>query len=277
MPTKFERDRPAQYIYILTLTVLSRSKNPEDFMGLSWKSIGKVFSAPFDIGKNVIDQFTGKAYQDSLNKQNEYNLQMWNMQNAYNTPSAQLQRYRDAGLNPNLIYGSGSASAGNATSAPKSEQLTHQNSFNDLLGLFSTIVGLSQGEKRIKLDETKESLDWMKFSSQLAHQRDVLEMEKKRFFLDSLLKQAQYNNTLEMMRGHKIKNDVVSKTGMNPGLFSTIWSVLFPSHNPGQVGSAVNSLPSSMLRLPGETWDLYQSTISPRYMYHSDGGYWREY
>jgi hypothetical protein len=29
----------------------------------------------------------------------------WNNQNAYNSPAAQMQRYKDAGLNPNLIYG----------------------------------------------------------------------------------------------------------------------------------------------------------------------------
>lgn len=31
----------------------------------------------------------------------------WNMQNEYNSPSAQMQRFRDANLNPNLIYGQG--------------------------------------------------------------------------------------------------------------------------------------------------------------------------
>lgn len=36
------------------------------------------------------------------------NLEMWNTQNAYNAPSAQIQRLEEAGLNPNLIYGHGS-------------------------------------------------------------------------------------------------------------------------------------------------------------------------
>ena len=31
--------------------------------------------------------------------------EMWNANNAYNHPAAVMQRYRDAGLNPNLIYG----------------------------------------------------------------------------------------------------------------------------------------------------------------------------
>lgn len=34
-------------------------------------------------------------------------VEMWNLQNAYNTPSAQMSRLRQAGLNPNLVYGSG--------------------------------------------------------------------------------------------------------------------------------------------------------------------------
>lgn len=48
-----------------------------------------------------------------------FEQQMWEQQNAYNSPTAQMQRYSDAGLNPNLIYGTGSVSAGNATTTPR--------------------------------------------------------------------------------------------------------------------------------------------------------------
>lgn len=41
------------------------------------------------------------AYQRSL--------QTWNMQNEYNSPQAQMQRFKAAGLNPHLIYGQGTA------------------------------------------------------------------------------------------------------------------------------------------------------------------------
>ncbi len=34
-------------------------------------------------------------------------VEMWNMQNQYNSPTAQMSRLRQAGLNPNLVYGSG--------------------------------------------------------------------------------------------------------------------------------------------------------------------------
>lgn len=58
-------------------------------------------------------------------KNNEFNERMWHMQNEYNTPSAQMQRYREAGLNPNLIYGS--TSNGNASSAPVATPVSVEN------------------------------------------------------------------------------------------------------------------------------------------------------
>lgn len=55
-------------------------------------------------------QMTDYLYSLDLeqwNRQNAHNLEMWNLQNQYNSPAAQMQRYKDAGLNPNLIYGQG--------------------------------------------------------------------------------------------------------------------------------------------------------------------------
>lgn len=49
----------------------------------------------------------------------ERNLEQWNLQNEYNSPASQIQRYQEAGLNPALIYGTGSASAGNASASPQ--------------------------------------------------------------------------------------------------------------------------------------------------------------
>jgi hypothetical protein len=39
------------------------------------------------------------------------NIRFWNMQNQYNHPLAQMKRLQEAGLNPNLIYGSSVAGA----------------------------------------------------------------------------------------------------------------------------------------------------------------------
>lgn len=49
------------------------------------------------------------------------NVDMWHMQNAYNLPSAQMERLRAAGLNPNLVYGNGSVTGNTVGSAPQME------------------------------------------------------------------------------------------------------------------------------------------------------------
>ena len=41
----------------------------------------------------------------ALKRQQDYNTQMWNQTNQYNSPQMQMQRYKEAGLNPNLVGG----------------------------------------------------------------------------------------------------------------------------------------------------------------------------
>lgn len=50
---------------------------------------------------------TTSAAFNYLMKQQEqaYNFELWKAMNEYNSPAAQMSRYQDAGLNPNLIYG----------------------------------------------------------------------------------------------------------------------------------------------------------------------------
>lgn len=49
--------------------------------------------------------------------QHDLNMEGWREQNAYNTPAMQMQRYREAGLNPHMVAGSGTS--GNAESTPQ--------------------------------------------------------------------------------------------------------------------------------------------------------------
>lgn len=49
--------------------------------------------------------------------QNQYNIEMWERQAEYNSPTAQMARLSEAGLNPNLVYGG--VNPGNMSSAPE--------------------------------------------------------------------------------------------------------------------------------------------------------------
>lgn len=44
-------------------------------------------------------------------QQNQWNIDQWNRENEYNTPLNQMNRYKSAGLNPDLVYGQQNLSA----------------------------------------------------------------------------------------------------------------------------------------------------------------------
>lgn len=56
----------------------------------------------------------------------QQNRGMWNEANAYNSPSAQMDRLKAANLNPNLVYGSGSVVGNTSTSTPQAKASTAQ-------------------------------------------------------------------------------------------------------------------------------------------------------
>lgn len=63
-----------------------------------------------------------RVWQEKMYEtQHQRNVELWNMQNAYNTPSEQVKRLREAGLNPNLMYGNGSAATGMADSVTSAD------------------------------------------------------------------------------------------------------------------------------------------------------------
>lgn len=51
---------------------------------------------------------TNKAQMKLAEYQYQKNLEMWNLNNEFNSPLQQLNRLREAGLNPNLVYGGNS-------------------------------------------------------------------------------------------------------------------------------------------------------------------------
>ncbi len=56
------------------------------------------------------------------NRQNRKNaLEDWNRQNAYNHPTQQMQRLKEAGLNPNLVYGGGATTTAQPIKSPDAQ------------------------------------------------------------------------------------------------------------------------------------------------------------
>lgn len=87
--------------------------------------IGSIAGA---IGQNrvVNKQIEAQKRENQLNReynlmlarqQNQWNLEQWQRENDYNSPTSQMARLRQAGLNPDLMYGQGTT--GNSVGSPE--------------------------------------------------------------------------------------------------------------------------------------------------------------
>lgn len=80
--------------------------------------LGAVLGGPVGglVGSVVSNIFGNRGAKRREQQAREWNLKQWHRQNEYNLPVNQMKRLQEAGLNPNLIYGSGSANTGIAGS-----------------------------------------------------------------------------------------------------------------------------------------------------------------
>lgn len=103
-------------------------------------------------------------------------LAMWNRQNEYNTPQAQMQRFTNAGLNPHLIYGQGSSGLASAPPeyAPARQQYAYESmpvspAINSVLPMMMEVgswmqnMKLSEAElinKQTNTEKTRQMVDF---------------------------------------------------------------------------------------------------------------------
>lgn len=92
-----------------------------------WNAIAQSIGDLLNFGSNLINNYQNRKMQDKAFVHNkemadlawDRNKEMWDLQNQYNSPQAQLERIKQAGLNPNIAFGSGvSATTGNNSSRP---------------------------------------------------------------------------------------------------------------------------------------------------------------
>lgn len=121
-----------------------------------------------------------------MEKQNQMNIDMWNLQNEYNSPIAQMQRYQDAGLNPNLLYGNGQSSSGNATSSPEQQLARYEAPQFEVQGL-ENIASTFLQERNLKMQE-----DYNDARVNLLRQQTISEsMSHTTRLIDNLNKQLE--------------------------------------------------------------------------------------
>ena len=157
-------------------------------MGDFLKNVASAFanSNPIGAGAGLALNAVGSFFQNRSNKhrqqeafaqqekmqalQNAYNTRMWHMSNEYNSPANQMRLLKEAGLNPNLIYGqmsdiSSTPMHSGSGSAPGFAQMSNVMSSVDPLTVAQARLANAQADK---LDiETTREYTFSKFDEQL--------------------------------------------------------------------------------------------------------------
>lgn len=159
--------------------------------------VGQILGAVGNIASSYIqNQWSRDAAEESYDRQ----IRFWKMQNEYNTPKNQVNRLLAAGLNPNLMYGSGSASTGNASGSvsapmPNLERFRLDN----LSNIDSLILQRKQVEADVKNKDTLADYNQAKTATEILNalgkeienakaSEDYSRMVRLRESYDSLLK-----------------------------------------------------------------------------------------
>lgn len=130
-------------------------------------------------GSGLLGNAMSYMSQQSANKTNirlaemgfQHDIDMWNRQNEYNTPAAQMQRYSDAGLNKNLIYGQGSN--GNAQGSP-TYKAPHVQPYN-FQDVGTTAANAINTYNNTKLNQAQvDNLEAQKVATQIQSQSELI-------------------------------------------------------------------------------------------------------
>lgn len=129
--------------------------------------------------RNIDTQIAAQQYENEKNReynlnlakmQNQWNIEQWNRENAYNSPAAQMARYKAAGLNPDLIYGQQNLSvaspemtAGEGSQPTDVSNLANKRTIGDIAAQASQTrltnaqakLAESQAKKRIQTQKVK--------------------------------------------------------------------------------------------------------------------------
>lgn len=128
---------------------------------MNWAAIGEgAIGAGIGMLGSAISQRQNYKYSKKLMElQYQQNLDLWNKQNEYNSPTAQMRRLQAAGLNPNLVYGSsvsGNSSNNTSTSLGSVSPVDYSDS---MFKGVSAVTNMKLARSTVRRQETQNQLD----------------------------------------------------------------------------------------------------------------------
>lgn len=156
--------------------------------------------------------------------QNATNVENWKMQNEYNSPAAQMQRLKDAGLNPNLVYDKGATTtASSLPAAPSGGQYPRINYTqyaqmmnNQILDNAMKVAGiektaqetsnLSTYQRNLRLDGDMKQLQMI--AQNYANAKSKEEANVWRDILNARLRVLDSTDALNIRRNEKLATEI---------------------------------------------------------------------
>lgn len=157
---------------------------------------GSLIGSGVSTAGSMFGSLTGNRSTRELSREiRKWNLEQWHRQNEYNTPTNQLKRMREAGLNPQLMYGQGSpgnADAVRSVGAPRMSGID----IGDPIGTFYDLKAKSAQVRNIEADAEMNEANARYASEradllirQLGHNTSTSESESTIKYLQSLVEQ----------------------------------------------------------------------------------------
>lgn len=153
-----------------------------------------------------------KAQYELAKYQNEYNLDMWNRQNEYNLPVNQMNRIKAAGLNPNLVYGTGNVVGNTTSNAPQAvtPNLKPVTGKKNVIGpavesSWHSYLQGAQVDQQLRIGAAQEDLLREQKNTEVSKQENLRSNSNRLDFL------SLYDDDLREYRKQNLHQDVLSK------------------------------------------------------------------
>lgn len=174
------------------------------FSGIAGSAVGAIGNVIGGLMQGHAQRAANRANMELAKYSYDKNLEQWNRENEYNSPSSQMERYKAAGLNPNLIY-SQQNTAGNSPqmSAPQLAPVTGpaqgiQNAFNTISQMANFVLGLERQKAEIaKIHADTHSVEYMNRLNDYFYNDEVAQRNRAYSFQDFMYQLNTQKNSAE--------------------------------------------------------------------------------
>lgn len=144
--------------------------------------------------------------------QRQHALDDWNRQNDYNHPLQQMQRLKEAGLNPNLVYGKGADNTAqpikNADVKSWSPETPNYSGFGNSITSYYDVALQQEQVKNIKAQRENMEMDTLlktldQTSKSIRNDKDLFDLN-----LSKELRDTTIQKVIEGVRGLKVGTDI---------------------------------------------------------------------